>query len=67
MTRDERPTAGDSVDFYFAESLVSQELLRTHGLVFATEFLAQFTPEIWGAANSLAQRGRWHAGDASEA
>lgn len=59
MTLAEQPATGD-VDFYFAESLVSQELSRTHGIAFAAEFLAQFAPEIHLAANRLAQLRVWN-------
>ena len=52
--------AAESPDLDFAEFLVSQELLRTHGIFFAAEFLEQFATEISVAACRLAQRHQWN-------
>lgn len=52
--------SGENLDFDFAELLVSQELLRSHGIVFAAEFLEQFATEICLAACRLAQRRQWN-------
>lgn len=59
MTRPEQPTDRDRRDFYLAELLVAQELLRTHGIIFAEAFMEQFAPEIDIAATKLALRRAW--------
>jgi hypothetical protein len=59
MTRPEQPADGDRLNVYLAELLVSQELLRTHGIIFAAEFMDQFAPEICVAATKLALRRAW--------
>lgn len=59
MTRPEQPTDGNRVDVYLAEFLVSEELLRTHGIIFAAEFMEQFAPEIYVAATQLALPRAW--------
>ena len=59
MTRAEQPENDDRPDIYLAEFLVSQELLRTHGIIFAAEFMEQFAPEIHVAVAKLALRRAW--------
>lgn len=67
MTEPGRPMEGDRRDFYLAELLVSQELLRTHGIIFAAEFMEQFAPEIYIAATKLAVRRAWNdSGDPTD-
>lgn len=52
----EEATDGDRPDVYFAELLVTEELLRTHGIIFAAGFIDQFAPEICVAAARLVLR-----------
>ena len=52
--------SGECLDFDFAELLVSQELLRTHGILFAAGFLEQFGTEISLAACRMVQRRQWN-------
>lgn len=50
MTDTNQDRTPEHCEVYFARLMVALELRQTHGIIFATAFLDQFTPEIGRAA-----------------